>query len=249
MQRIAPSVSSVFWLSENLCLKTSHPAHFSMLLSRRRRAQNHVASEVYTTGAIVRDDYSVVSHQGEGKLPAEHVPLSISDWHNQSPVDKVDYEGLQLDTRARENQDPQLDESRSRGLRDENFHNHGLYPNEKQEHAGIPVGIPMGIPTSPDGTLSPMSPTGAKEIGEGVVSTPPREKRICGLRQKHFWELLGLILAIVLAAAIIGGVVGGLQSRHGKSSPSGQSASNNSTSNTTNSANHTAAIPLQYVLV
>ena len=110
------------------------------------------------------------------------------------------------------------------------------------------MGIPMGIPTSPDGTLSPMSPTGAKEMGEGVVSTPPREKRICGLRRKHFWGLLGL-MAIVLAAAIIGGVVGGLQSRHGKSSPSGQSASNNSTSNTTNNANHTAAIPLQYVLV
>ena len=216
-----------------------------MLLSRRRRAQNPIASEVYTIGATVQDDYSIVSHQGEGKLSAEHVLLLISDWQNQSPVDKVDYEGLQLDTRARDNQDPQLDESRSRGLRDDNFHNHGFYPNEKQEHAGIP----MGIPTSPDGTLSPMSPTGAKEIGEGVVSSPPRERRICGLRRKHFWELSGLILAIVLAAAIIGGVVGGLQSRHGKSSPSGQSASNNSTSNTTNSANHTAAIPLLYVLV
>ena len=218
-----------------------------MVLSWGRRVQNHVASEVYTIGATFRDDYSVVSHQGEGKLSAEHVLLSISNWQNQSPVDKVDYEGLQLDTRARDNQDPQLDESRSRGLRDENFHSHGFYPNEKQEHAGIPVGIPMGIPTSPDGTLSPMSPTGAKEIGEGVESTPPREKRICGLRRKHFWELFGLILAIVLAAAVIGGVVGGLQSRHGKSSPSGQLASKNSTSNTTSSANHTAAIPLQYV--
>ena len=220
-----------------------------MLLSRRRRAQNQVASEVSTIGATVRDDFSVVSRQGEGKFSAEHVLLSVSDWQNQSPVDKVDYEGLQLDTRARDNQDPQLDESRSRGLRDENFHSHGFYPDEKQEHAGIPVGIPMGIPTSPDGTLSPMSPIGAKEMGEGIVSTPPRERRIFGLRRKHFWELLGLILAIVLAAAIVGGVVGGLQSRHGKSSPSGQSTSNNSTSNTTSSANHTAAIPLQYVLV
>ena len=249
MQRNAPSGSSVLWLSENLCLKASLPAHSSMLLPRRRRAQNHVASEVRTIGATIRDDYSVVSHQGKGKLSAEHLLLSISDWRIQSPVDKVDYEGLQLDTRARDNQDPQLDESRPRGLRDETFHNHGFYPNEKQEHAGIPVGIPTGIPTSPDGTLSPMSPTGAKEIGEGAVSTPPRERRTCGLRRKHFWELLGPILAIVLAAAIVGGVVGGLKSRRGKSSPSGQSASNNSTSNTTDSANHTAAIPLLYVLV
>ena len=249
MQRIAPSGSSLLWISGNFCLKASLPAHFSMLLPRRRRAQIHVASEVYAIGATVRDDYSILSRQGEGKSPAQHVLSSISDWQNQSPVDKVDYEGLQLDTRARDNQDPQLDESRSRGLRDGNFHNHGFYRNEKEEHAGIPVGVPMGIPTSPDGTLSPMSPTGAKEIGDGVEPTPPREKRVCGLRRKHFWELVGLVLAMVLAAAIIGGLVGGLQSRHGKSSPSGQSASNNSTSNTTISANHTAAIPLQYVLL
>ena len=105
----------------------------------------------------------------------------------------------------------------------------------------------MGIPMSPDGTLSPMSPVEPKEMDEGLTSGPPPEKRIWGLRQKHFWELLGLILAIVLAAAIIGGVVGGLQSRHGKSSASEQPATSNNTNNSTNSANKTMSIPTQYV--
>ena len=105
----------------------------------------------------------------------------------------------------------------------------------------------MGIPLSPEGTLSPMSPTEPKELDEGLESNPPTEKRICGLRQKHFWELLGLLLAIILAAGIIGGVVGGLQSRNSKSPSSGQPASNNTNNNTTNNGNSTTSLPLQYV--
>ena len=172
-----------------------------------------------------------------------------TDIRVQSTLDNVDYEGLQLDTRARDNRDPHLDESKPQGLLDDDFKNHGFYINEKQAHAGVPWGIPMGIPTSPDSTLSPMSPTGPMEIDEGVRSAPPPEKRICGLRQKHFWELSGLILALVLAAGIIGGVVGGLQSRQGKSSSSAQPASNSSINNATNSANRTTTLPLQYVHV
>ncbi|KAF6219167.1 hypothetical protein HO133_004992 [Letharia lupina] len=163
----------------------------------------------------------------------------------KSPIDKVDYEGLQLDTRARDNRDPHLDDSKPQGLLDDDFNHHGFYLNEKQAHAGVPVGIPMGIPTSPEGTLSPMSPMGPKEMDEGLGSPPPPEKRTCGLRQKHFWELLGLILAIVLAAAVISGVVGGLQSRSGRSSSSGQPASNVSTNDTTHSANNTTSLHLQ----
>lgn len=152
----------------------------------------------------------------------------------------MDYEGLQLDTRARDNRDPQLDESKPQGLVDNHFNSHGCYPDESQAHAGIPGVVPMGIPTSPEGTLSPLSPMGPKELDDGLESPRPREKIICGLRQKHFWELLGLVLAIFLAAAIVGGVVGGLQSRNGKPSPSGQPAYN-----TTNSANNTDSLPLQ----
>ena len=152
----------------------------------------------------------------------------------------MEYEGLQLDTRARDNRDPQLDQSKTQGLLDGRFNLHGCYPNEIQAHAGIPVGVPMGIPTSPEETLSPMSPMGLKELNEGLNSPRPQEKRVCGMRQKHFWELLGLVLAIVLAAGIVGGVVGGLQSRNRKPSPSRQPAYN-----TTNSANNTDSLPLQ----
>ena len=107
----------------------------------------------------------------------------------------------------------------------------------------------MGVPLSPDGTLSPMSPVGLKELDEGLVSNPPKEKRRCGLRQKHFWELFGLLLALILAAAIIGGVVGGLQSRSDKSPPAAQTATNSTNNNTTNSGKNTTSLPLQYVHV
>lgn len=109
------------------------------------------------------------------------------------------------------------------------------------------MGIPMGIPTSPEYTVSPTSPLGPKEMDDGLGSARRSEKRICGLRKRHFWELLGFMLALVLAAAIIGGVVGGLHSRNQKSSSSRQPESSNTTSNTTNSTTNTTSIPLQYV--
>lgn len=158
----------------------------------------------------------------------------------------MDYEGLQVDTRAKDNRVPHLDESKPQGFLDDDFNHHGFYLNKKQAHVGAPVAIPTGLPTSPQGTISPISPMGPKEMDDGLPSPPPREKRICGLRQKHFWELSGLVIAIVLAAAIIGGVVGGLQSHNGRSSASAQPASNNNlTTNTTKSANNTSFLPLQ----
>ena len=138
-----------------------------------------------------------------------------------------------------------MDQSRPQGLPDHDFNHHEFYLNEKQELAGNPVGVSTGTPISPGGTLSPISQMEPKEIDGGLRSPPPPERRICGLRPKHFWELLGLILAIILAVAIIGGVVGGLQSRNRISSSSGQPASNNTTNNTTNAANSTTSLPLQ----
>ncbi|KAL9076292.1 MAG: hypothetical protein Q9161_001008 [Pseudevernia consocians] len=131
---------------------------------------------------------------------------SVNNEKKQSTIDKVDYEGLQLDTRARDDRDPHLDQSRPQGLLDDDFNHHDFYLSEKQAHAGNPVGVSTGTPISPGGTLSPISQMGPKEIDGGLRSPPPPERRICGLRPKHFWELLGLILAIILAVAIIGGV-------------------------------------------
>lgn len=135
-----------------------------------------------------------------------------------------------------------LDQSKPQGLLDDDVNYHGFHLNENQAQAGIPI----GIPTSPEGTLSPISLMGPKEIDDRLESPPPPEKRICGLRQKHFWELLGLVLAIILAAVVIGGVVGGLQSRNGKSSPA---SNHNATNNTTNGADNSTYLPLQYVYV
>ena len=69
-QRIAPSVVVPIALSENLFLKASPPAHLSMFPPRGRRTQIHVASESWKIGAFIHNDYSLVRHQGEGKLSA-----------------------------------------------------------------------------------------------------------------------------------------------------------------------------------
>lgn len=107
-------------------------------------------------------------------------------------------------------------------------------------------------PTSPDSTLragfSPISPAveskglpqqgfPSENIDEKVGEPPPvpPERRMCGLKRKHFWELFALILSLFIAAAVIGGVVGGLQTRNGDShSPPAAASSNNTNTNSSN---------------
>ena len=79
MQRIAPSDRSVLCLSENLVLKACPLAHLSILLLRGRRARIQVAFEYQTIGATVHNDYSLFSHQGEGKWSTAHVLLLNTD--------------------------------------------------------------------------------------------------------------------------------------------------------------------------
>ena len=153
-----------------------------------------------------------------------------ADWH-QSPVDRWDYEGLQVDTRARENQEKHLDDSKPQGFLDDDFDNSGNYLNEKESHGAV---IDEISPTSPDSTLgagySPISPLGdtkdrlkkdfpSKGIEETIGSPPPvpPERKICGLKRKWFWELFALVLALLIVAAVVGGVVGGLKARDGSS--------------------------------
>lgn len=79
MQRIAPSDRSVLCLSENLILKACPLAHLSILFLRGRRARIQVAFEYRTIGATFHNDYSLFSHQGEGKWFTAHVLLLNTD--------------------------------------------------------------------------------------------------------------------------------------------------------------------------
>ena len=155
---------------------------------------------------------------------------------SQSPVDK-DYEGLQLDDRAR-NPEKYLDDSKPQGMLDDDFDDHMNYINEKQAHGGLGF-HPNGNPTSPDPsytayggtTLSPSTPGVGKpfDTRSNLASGPGSEKqerRICGLKRRYFWGLAGLALGVVLAGALIGGLVGGLKARKKHTPPPAPPANN-----------------------
>lgn len=173
----------------------------------------------------------------------------------QSPIDALDYGGLQLDTRAKENRDVCLDDSKPQGFLDDDFDNSKNYLNEKQAHAGVTSRefLSPGSSHSTEGTyepgISPLTPgdPDPKQYDESLVSplppSPSPKRRICGFQSRHFWELLALALMIVITAAIVGGVVGGLKMHRGTpsshASPFAQ-VSNNTDTNTTQSF-----VPLQ----
>ncbi|KAL6720993.1 hypothetical protein ACLMJK_000093 [Lecanora helva] len=166
--------------------------------------------------------------------------------HEKSPVDKRDYEGLQVDTRARENQEKHLDESKPQGFLDDDFDNSGNYLSEKESHGAM---FKETRPTSPESNFghafSPVSPEDQikdmkfppKDVEKTMESpTPvPPEPKVCGIKRRRFWLLFALSLSLLLSAAIIAGVVGGLEARHGNSttpasSPSSTTSAGNSSS-------------------
>ena len=173
----------------------------------------------------------------------------------QSPVDAWDYEGLQLDTRAKENLDKTLDDSKPQGFMDDDFDDTNNYLNEKQAHRDMVTTQEFLGPGSPDSAFGPTASPGIspltpgmpnpKKLVESVTtapgSPPPLKRRICGLRPRHFWELFALALMVVITAAIIGGVVGGLKTHRG-SSPAPASTSAPQGLNTTNTTQPFVAV-------
>ncbi len=148
----------------------------------------------------------------------------------QSPVDRGDYEGLQIDTRARENIDKHLDSSKAQGLLDDDFDPRENYLNEKQTRVHQSSLSKKGLTrweslASPDTAYTDcFSPTtsGLGKAGldsESKIAPKAPQRRICGLKRRHFWELLGLILAFAAAGAVIGGVVGVMHARNNQAKP------------------------------
>ena len=136
--------------------------------------------------------------------------------------------------------------------------------NEKQAHLSYGQNVdlrsppPAFSPRSPGTTFpdSPLPPTPQfKNIDSAFhlaeVPPAPRERRICGLKKKHFWEIFGLILALIIAAAVVGGVVGGLQSKNadppnptsGESATFGNSTSGNPAGGNVTSGNGNSSSP------
>ncbi|KAL9002016.1 MAG: hypothetical protein Q9188_005033 [Gyalolechia gomerana] len=129
----------------------------------------------------------------------------------QLPAQRLDYEGLELDTRAGDGADKHLDHTKPlpdlRKWQQEEENNR--YLNEKQMIQAHEV--PQPSPTSPQSSMGVLSPhdTQAKGLGCSMGSPPePRARRICGLRRGIFWLLFGIVLAVIIVAAVVGGVVG-----------------------------------------
>ena len=144
----------------------------------------------------------------------------------QAPVDRTDYEGLQLDTRARDEyvkdstiahevESPQSPDNYQLDFCDEK----AMIARREAEDAKK-AGLAAVVQEAP----SPMTSNGDRYSAAGleaVIEEPPRPRvqRICGLRQIHFWISFCLILAIVVVVAIIGAVVA--KSRHASSTTPG----------------------------
>lgn len=136
----------------------------------------------------------------------------------QSPGDKGDYEGLQLDTRAREITDKHLDPAKPFKLgrtRDSQERKHGYF-NEKEvgfdEKGRMQMHMSANSPTSPSSTMvggETPHDLHYKSIDGFVGKPPPPENRkICGLQRRTFWIVFSTCFVAVVAAAVIGGVLG-----------------------------------------
>ncbi|KAI9869959.1 MAG: hypothetical protein M1830_004888 [Pleopsidium flavum] len=129
-------------------------------------------------------------------------PVDRYDEHysGKSPVERGDYEGLQLDTREKRGYDT----------------HRGLTSSAKLKEL-------EGLQASPTTSMG-MPFRGFSEkpaLMDDLVAQPkPKEYRICGMRRKTFWIFFGVILGIIIIAAIIGGAVGGTRNNLSASSTS-----------------------------
>ncbi len=119
----------------------------------------------------------------------------LIDVDAQSPVERGDYEGLQLDMREKKA-----------------FDNHQAWASSdklKKELEGL-----QASPVATHGNHYYRS-AGRPVLTEEEVAPDPKanERRLCGMRRRAFWIGFGIILAVIIIAAIIGGAVGGTR-RH-----------------------------------
>ncbi|MCJ1432568.1 hypothetical protein MMC27_001925 [Xylographa pallens] len=134
------------------------------------------------------------------------------------PIDRSDYEGLQLDTRARDQIEKDLDTSQDVKcpISPDQFHlgwddeKKLLWAREAREvrDARSATSDEPG-PVSAISTRAPTFPTLSNDT-ETMSTRKPQ--RICGLRPRWFWTILALILASMIIAAILGGVLTARQS-------------------------------------
>lgn len=139
--------------------------------------------------------------------------MSSSSTASQAPVDRTDYEGLQLDTRAKDetekhlDAEPELESPQSPEQYQADCLDEKAIIAQREAEEGRRSRAAM---TNVEEAQSPLTPRAERLNHTGleavIPATEPRVRRICGLRQKHFLISFVLILAIVILAAVLGGV-------------------------------------------
>ncbi|MCJ1398668.1 hypothetical protein MMC11_001869 [Xylographa trunciseda] len=131
----------------------------------------------------------------------------------KAPVDCSDYEGLQVDTRARDQTEKDLDTNRDVKSPISPDHCHLGWDDEKKllwARGAREVRDARSVTSdepAPLSTISTRAPTFPAMTNDTETTSTQKPLRICGLRPTWFWTLLALILASMIIAAILGGVL------------------------------------------
>ncbi|MCJ1430016.1 hypothetical protein MMC29_007931 [Sticta canariensis] len=143
--------------------------------------------------------------------------MSVSSTE-KSPVDRVDFEGLQIDTRAKDVTEKCLDPlTVHRGWRDRDLKNED-HLSGKQATAETFLTSPTSSSSTTTGFERGLRAPIRADEPAGPPPTP-KARRICGTHRRNFWVIFGILLAIVVIAAVIGGAVAGSQSPGTSGSP------------------------------
>ncbi|MCJ1256750.1 hypothetical protein MMC24_004574 [Lignoscripta atroalba] len=146
----------------------------------------------------------------------------------KSTIDKCDYEGLQLDTRAHDSTEKDLDTTKSRRSP---RHGQAEYSDEKNFITETEAREAAGLDDTPESATSTVDLTKPTMINDDDGGAPkPKVQRMCGLRRRYFWTFFGLVLTIITVAAVVGGILGARQSA--SSAPSNSSTPLGSASDT-----------------
>ena len=153
--------------------------------------------------------------------------LVLADERGQSPVEASEYAGLELDTRATNTTERDLDDSR--------IISPGSDPAEERGEKASMVEVGARAVARSQTTPHLMTST----LDEEMPHAPnAREVKIYGLRRRYFWIIFAMVLILIILAAVVGGVVGALRddSSASTSSSSGDASSTSNTSSPTSSA-------------
>ncbi|KAL9123166.1 MAG: hypothetical protein Q9187_000282 [Circinaria calcarea] len=150
----------------------------------------------------------------------------------KAPVDRTDYEGLQLDTRAKDetekhlDAEPELESPQSPEQCQVDCLDEKAIIAQREAEEGRRSRAAMTTVEEAQSPLTPrvehLSHNGLEAV---IPATQPRVRRICGLRQKHFLISFVLILAIVILAAVLGGVAAKVRRDSGAVSAAGTTPS------------------------